>query len=335
MKVSFNYKDSVIVLPGSTINDLTQASREELCVLLSAAARPDASAKEHARLLGLSEREVANAISFWRGAGVIVTEKDNEKASAAKGDDKAEKKADEKRPPRRIIQAGAGELPHYSTEEVATSVVRPEFSGLIDHCQQLMGKILNPSEVEKVVGICKYLTVSPEFVALLCSHLKEEGHLNLRSLEKRAAELHDRGISGYDELLEHIELREKCRSLEGRIRSLFGLGKRALTPTERRYLESWSSLPFEMVEYAYELTVNATGEAPMKYTDSIIGGWIAKGISTLADAKRADEEFQRTKKPRSKKKAQSEESAVSSFNTDDFFEAAMRRSYGNDGGDLK
>lgn len=327
MKITFDFGNDVIVLPREAVEEnLRQASREELCVLLSAACEGTMTVKDRAKALGMSERELSNAISFWRGAGAFASAKEVK----AKKEEKAARVAEKKK-----ARPSDESLPHYSADELADAVLRPEFRDLINHCQQVMGRIFNASEAEKVIGICEYLSVSPDFVALLCTHLSEDSKVSLRLLETTARSFYDRGISDFDSLNEYIELREKSRTAEGKIRTLYGIGKRAFTSAEQKYIEAWTKagFPFEMIEYAYELTVNATGDAPMKYTNSIIEKWIANGYKTLDDARRAEEEFQKNKKPRKSRKGTKEESesALSSFATDDFFEAAMRRSYGDDG----
>lgn len=334
MSITFDFGNEVIVLPKGAVEDnLQNASREELCVLLSAAAQPSLTARERAKALGISEREVTHALTFWRGAGAILSGRKNSADKAESESSGVEKAA---AVPKRTPSPSSGALPRYSSDELASVVVRPEFHGLIEHCQQIMGKVFNASEAEKVVGICEYLAVSPDFVALLCSHLAEEGKVSLRALETKATELHDRGIGDYDSLNKYIELREKSRTLEGKVRKLFGIRSRSLTSAERKYIEAWAKtgFPFDMIEYAYELTVNATGDAPIKYTDAIIEKWSANGYKSLADARQAEEQFQKSKKPRTPraaKKSAENENALSSFSTDDFFEAAMRRSYGDGG----
>ena len=78
---------------------------------------------------------------------------------------------------------------------------------------------------------------------------------------------------------------------------------------------------------SYEVTVNATGEASMPYANSVLESWINSGFSTLDEIKKSEEEYKKSAKPKGKK--QQESPAESSFATDDFFEAALRRSYGD------
>lgn len=227
--------------------------------------------------------------------------------------------------------------PHLTIPELAGHAGTEKTALLLEYCQQKMGRMLNSAEAERIVGICDYLGVSSNFVALLCDNLKKEGHLTTRALENLAIELHDRGITDYDALTAYIDHREKARSFEGKVRKLFGLGSRALTPAERKMLEKWAELgtSSEMIDFAYELTVSTTGNASLKYSNAIIESWAADGVTNVEEAKKREEDFrQRSSKKssgRTERKKKAGEQTHSSFDTDDdFFEKALRRSFGND-----
>ena len=126
---------------------------------------------------------------------------------------------------------------------------------------------------------------------MLCSHLAADGKRSVRALETEAISLYDRGITDFQGLIEYLDLREKSSALEARVRKLFGIGKRTLTPKEQAFVEAWtkSALPFDIVEHAYEVTVNATGEASMPYANSVLESWINSGFSTLDEIKKSEE----------------------------------------------
>ena len=73
-----------------------------------------------------------------------------------------------------------------------------------------------------------------------------------------------------------------------------------------------------MVSRAYEMTVSATNEASVPYANAILERWNSEGIRTLEDVDKAEAKRNETSKG---------ESGNGSFDTDDFFEAALKRSY--------
>ena len=85
-------------------------------------------------------------------------------------------------------------------------------------------------------------------------------------------------------------------------------------------LEKWISFGYgiEIVRLAYEMTVSATNEASVPYANAILERWNADGLQTLEQI-RASLEAQKEKK--------AAKPTEGSFDTDDFFEAALQRGF--------
>lgn len=315
MKIRFKYGDAVISIPRSASAALACAPREMLAVLISLAADPGITPSHRAEVLALTEEQISDAVAYWSDLGIIETDSPRSRATKKKR------------------EAVDNNTPHLSTLELASAAGRDDTAWLLEYCQQKMGRVFNAAEAERVVGICDYLGVTTDFVALLCDTLKKDGKLSVRSLEKLAIELHDRDVTDFGALLGYLDTREKTRALEGRVRTLFGLGSRTFTAAEKKLLEKWATaeLGDGMTEFAYELTVNATGNASLKYAGAIIDKWIADGVKTLDEAKAREDKFRENgKKPAAQRKKADNTPALTSFETDDFFEKALRRSYGDE-----
>jgi DnaD/phage-associated family protein len=98
------------------------------------------------------------------------------------------------------------------------------------------------------------------------------------------------------------------------------MGDRALTSKERECIGQWFGAfgyDIKMVERAYELTVNSAKKVSVGYTHKILERWSNEGIRTLDDVQRSIDE----------RKAEKTQETQGSFDTDDFFEAALKRSY--------
>ena len=369
MKYRFNYGSEVITLPRSAAQYVAAASKDKLRVLFSLAAEPAMTAKKRAESLGMTEDALAAAIAYWSAVEVISVDKPaqsdkenkvrrDERAAAtsrksaggmtAVGDDsEKEKHTGPASEPKASAKSGRddaqtgvtallNETPHMTTRELSSAAVNADNRSLLEHCQQLMGRVFNAAEAERIVAVRSYLGVGADFIALLAKSLKDEGKLTVRAIENTAIELHDKGVADRDALLEYFERREKAHAFEGKVRSLYGLGSRALSPAERKILEKWAALGVseDMIEYAYALTVDATGGASIKYSNAIVEKWAAHGVKSVAEAKKREEEFRsRTQSKATRQKTGAKKIAdetISSFDTDDFFEKALRRSYGDD-----
>ena len=116
--------------------------------------------------------------------------------------------------------------------------------------------------------------------------------------------------------------KERMKDAEGQIRAMFGMTGRALTTKEKKYISSWvekMNFDVEMIRLAYDKTVDATHEPSCPYANGILERWFADGIDTPDKVAAADEKHLVAKA--------AEQSG--GFDTDIFFEAALKRSYEN------
>jgi DnaD/phage-associated family protein len=156
---------------------------------------------------------------------------------------------------------------------------------------------------------------------MLLTYCASIGKKTLHYAEKTAFALYDMGITDAAQLSEELKRRESVAHAEGKIRSLFGIGARAFTTKEKKFISSWindMNYSIEIIEKAYEVTADATGNASMPYANSILERWNAASLRTLEEIEE------------SYKTGQGKAAKEGSFDTDSFFEAAVRRSLGED-----
>lgn len=331
MLIKINYGVGAGVFPTSCAEQVKRASLCDLKVLWLICAKGGAvEIDELCEFAGASESEVASSLSYWRGAGVI-------DADLPKSADKTQSKpGPQEQKPKKIARAET--LPEYTSDEIADILERnSQLSSLIDECQRIMGKMFNIHEVNVLIGLVDYLDLDCDYVMLLLTYCVSHGKKTLHYAEKTAFGFYDSGITTVEALSSELQRRENVASVEGKIRNLFGLGGRALTTKEKKEISAWINdwgFSFEIIEKAYETTVDATGGASLHYANSVLERWNAEGIRTIeqidASAERfeAEKAHKKTKKsPKSKDESQNQNS---SFDTDEFFEAAIRRSLGGE-----
>lgn len=221
----------------------------------------------------------------------------------------------------------AAQLPAYTASDITRLVKdNADVGRMLYSCQQSLGKVFNVTETEMLVGLLDYLRLTPEYVMILCSYLGRIGKNSVRYVEKTAIGYFDRGIDNEKALASYIECEEAVSRQEGGLRQMFGIGERALTKKEKTLFTRWCGewrIPLDMVSKAYEIAVNNTGKASVAYTGGVLERWYNAGCRTAADV-----EALAADKPAEGKKSSSAP-IKGSFNTDEFFEAAIERSYGN------
>lgn len=315
MSICFQYGNGVAVLPAAVTEHLKKASKNDLTVLLTLAADAGLqTAKDPAAALsaktGVPVSDVQASLSFWRGTGLLTEDKQTGQAHGA--------------PVEKAVAAPAvisdRGLPVYTAAELSDIIddKSKNMKALIRECERVMGKVFNTAETNVVAGMVDYLSLDGEYVLLLLTHCVKMGKKSMRYVEKTALSLYDDGITDAEALAAYLHRLEARAEVEGEIRTLFGMGARKLSQKEKKIIEGWvGTLQYgmDMIRLAYEANVDATHDPNLSYTDSILQRWYVAGYRSPADAEQGMAEYRRKKQ------------GDKSFDTDDFFEAAVRRAY--------
>ncbi len=323
MDLKWNYGQSVLVLPASVLS--ADATAEQLRVLLWLADDASLSGKptQLAKLAEVDKNTLGDILDFWKSCGVLTDKKEAEIVSLIKSAKKKPIETVEKSPIKKPLQR-ADELPTYNTEELSDMMEkRASLRILLDACQNIFGKMFNPHEINILFGMVDYLKLEDEYILILLAHCKRLEIKSFRQVERYAISLIDKGITTPDALDACLQEMEAVHQLEGAIRQMFGLKSRALTAKERSAIEKWVSYGYgeDIIRKAYEITVNATGTPSIPYANSILERWHSEGLKTIEeiDRKQAEELAEKEGKT----------TFGNSFQTDDFFKAALEKSFRN------
>lgn len=313
-----NYGQGVIVLPEAVNSALSSAKKTDIIVLITLLSDTSADVSALAEKCSVSEDAVEKAIAFWRGAGILAFE---QKDAPVKEEKTAEK-------PQKVgKREDLGTLPNYSSSEIAGMVENDrEVALMIDECERALGKMLRVGEIAKIIALRDYLGFSPDYITTLCTYCAQIGKTSVRYLESTAISLYDDGITDKEALEEHLRKAQEKHDLEVQIRSLFGMNMtRALTTREKKFIESWTqtmSFGIEVIKIAYEITIDKINEPSLNYANAILESWNASGLKT-------EEEIRA--QMAAEAEAKGEPASGKSFDSTDFFEAALRRSYEGSG----
>lgn len=230
--------------------------------------------------------------------------------------------------------------PQYSGEELAalTDAHGGELRKLIDTCQGIVGRIFTQAEAGKVVGLYEYLGLDIEHILSLFTYCVHRGKRAVGYVEKTAYNLYDEGIDSAAKLEEYIKKKEEKEREEAHLRSLFGLGSRALTAKERQAFAQWLhewKLPEEVLVRAYEQTVENTGKYSLAYMSRVLESWYMAGLCSIEKLDEYERKRMTTVGGASKTDAArsargasgATQSGADSFDTDRFVELALARSY--------
>lgn len=296
MKIKFNFGNGVLNLPISVLSVLPDATADELRLLIALAAENGDVAAASA-LSGVTPDGAENALRRFEGAGLVAPSLPDGKKEAA---------------PRR---------PAYSGEEMERIAETSDTRELLDVCAAILGKTFTAAEAESVFYLHDGLRLDFEYIVKLCKHCHDIGKPSLRFIEKVGISLYDDGVTTVGALDAYIIKEKRKSDMEYRVRRLYGLGERALTPTERGHLARWTiewNLSYELIELAYNEMMNAISQPKFSYENGILKKWVEAGIRDKEGA----EAFVAAHKK--EKKSGGAEKTVG-FDLDEFFAAAQRR----------
>jgi len=317
-KLQVNYGHGVISVPASVLPKLKGAKKQDIIILLELLAKPDSTVEELAEVTELGPAAVDVSLAFWRGTGIISYEEGD--VAAVDAQTVAEK---EPVPQKKSKELSA--VPLYSALEVAKIIdSEKSISNMLDDCERTLGKMFGQTDNQRIISVMNYFGLEPAFILLTCAHCAKIGQKSVGYVVSMVSSLCEKGINTVDALSEYLFSVERLAELETQIRKMFGMNmNRALTAKEKAFIGEWADkfgYGLEIIQKAYEITVDTIQDPSIKYTNAILESWYTKDLKTVEQIDSFLLEEKKQKAKGSDKK---------SFDSEDFFTAALERSYGS------
>lgn len=248
------------------------------------------------RRLGLPEEAVLDCLCYWQEAGVFTQNAAAEPhTEAAPSPTPTPVPAAETIIQRETTPQGQRittirERSHLTPGEINDLLQRDErFPALIAELEGRFGKVLSPTERESVAYLYRYLELSADYILMAAARCKQQGKTNFRYLEKMISGWVDEGVDTFEKAEVYLKKLAERQNAEEEIRHLFGLPDRALSTKEKGCIARWSEVyhtPRELLQLAFDRTVDQTGKVSFAYIDKILASWNQKGIHTAEEADR-------------------------------------------------
>ena len=309
MKYGLIYGPSAAVLPDNGLGKKIAGMSEyeiKLFVYLclnSGSASGDRASEE----LGIPAKELDKAAMSLAGQGLITVDG----SSSASGSSSRKKT--------RLLK----DLPVYTGEEFSELVNKNGLMPFFGEIQRILDVNLSRHDYERLLGIYDYYKLDKEYLLMLAIHCSKINKRSVAYLAKTVAALYDENVDTPQKLESKLKNVERAYQMEPRLRKLLGIGERALTPNENKYIEKWVGewrYSYEITEKAYYITVDNTQKTSMSYMNKVLKNWHDNGYDTREKIENALEEYKRSKQPGGA-------NSDSSFDLHDFFNKALKRSY--------
>ena len=169
------------------------------------------------------------------------------------------------------------------------------FPDLVAVVEQKLGKMLSPSDLTKLLGLRKGITLPDDVIVLLVDFCIEISQSRsgkrrkpgMQQIEQEGLVWAERGITDCRRAIAYVEMEKRKAKNLPRLKKLLGLQDRNLSATEERLLISWADMGFddESLQFAYDKTVRKCQELNWSYMDKILTSWDAKGLHTIAEVR--------------------------------------------------
>ena len=190
-----------------------------------------------------------------------------------------------------------------------------------------IGNLVNRNEHSQSGAVMAFrildrLGFEPEAVLAILAYCSERGKKTMRYAEKLAISFYDEDITTSDAVYDKIRKIEKSALVTEQIKKLFGVGERALSSTEKKLFERWTSdygYDIEIIRRAYDITIDNAHEPEPKYTNGVLTKWYEAGIRTLDEIDKYEEQRRvdytaaqpKTSRPRKRNESERERATTS------------------------
>ncbi len=303
--VNFGPWGTIFPVPTAVVDQhikLCGATQLKVLLLVLRSGKPQVDVPDLCKQLNLSTADVHDALNYWVNCGILQQEEPAQTQGiqadpfAPPAPEPAVSQAPTERPPiSTTVQTPQGQRVttissrrHLTQQEIAVLAAQdPKVSVLVQEAQARLGKPLSPTETEALISLYQYGGMDIDLILMVIEYCKSIDKTSMRYVERTAYNWLDSGIDTHERAEAHIKELMERHSQEGQVRAAFGLGSRALTTSEKRYIHRWFhdfGFDIALIRLAYERTVDSTGSLSYPYLNKILANWHEKGITTPEQA---------------------------------------------------
>lgn len=277
-KINFEAYSNNFALPQSIIDDnfnnLTIIDLKVI-LLIFKNSNKHYSANLLSNLLNVSESEVKRSLDLWIEKNVLI-ELPNKKIQTNK-----------------VVLS---KINQPITKSVKTSN-NTELTFLLKCMEDTLRRPITSVEQKSIIHILEYIKLPADVIMMAITYCVNVDKVNARYIEKVCATWADNGINTHELAEQYLNLLEKSKTNENKVKKLFGIQGRNLIDSEREFIDRWFNdykYNIDIIKLAYEKTVGTIGKLSFPYLNKILFSWNEKGYKTVEDI--TETEFKKSNK---------------------------------------
>lgn len=291
-KINLGVWGKVFAVPTSVAESLKLINGEHLKVLLYIlnSSGTVIDAEEIAAMTGVGVGTVSDALIFWENMEVIACDESEIKPSARSLEPTPSVQAVSLNTAERndsVIRAKLNSDTQFPPKEIAAAVNGDQsFKYLCEIFEKLAGRPTKHSERNLLMVITEEIGLKPEVAVMLIEYCFSVEKATPAYMKSVALDWHECGIDNIAKADERIRQLKNRNTLENKLRVKFAM-QSAFSSKQKEYIAEWAELgiPEELIDEAYDKTLNATGKLSFGYMDKILKSWLEKGYLTVEQTK--------------------------------------------------
>ena len=238
------------------------------------------SPEEAAEQTGISPEEAADALEYWRGKGLLLTEDERPKAEESP---LPEPEQTPDKPARVFTEVKPTRL---RRDEIAARLAEsPEVGFLFTEAQSRLGRTIGDGDQSSLLLLHDYYGLPVAVILAICEYAKTHGKSNNMSYiytvgldwSKREIDTVERA----DEELRHLE---SIHARWGEFCEATGMRRVKPTAAQAKYFAIWLDewhFPMSVIALAFEeMSKNTAGKVSFNYVNKVLSNWHMNGVKT-------------------------------------------------------
>lgn len=292
-QVNIGYWGNLFAVPTTVVDHFSRlASETQLKVLLYLLrnAGQSINAARIAEFFRITEEQAEEAVEFWVQANILQLPSENTAAQKNSFDFAPvppPAKPAEKSTSKAAVQRNSSEIKLTPSEIAASLEKSPVLRDLFTCTETLFGRMLNHMEQRSLLWIHDYLGMSSEVLMILLGYCVSIGKVSVSYAEAIAIRWMEEEILTMQQAEAEIARLTTEHTFVSEIRKRFDM-RRKPTTSQQEYIDMWQNAkyPLDLIQYAYELTIEKIDKLNFKYINTILEKWASQDIHTVEQAQK-------------------------------------------------
>ncbi|MBQ7834285.1 MAG: DnaD domain protein [Ruminiclostridium sp.] len=275
-KLNLGVWGSVFAVPSCVADSLKVTNGDHIKVLLYILRNPGAllTNEEVAAATGVGIGTVSDALIYWKNMNVIAENGDEIIPAEGNPPRTTDRRAAE-------VKVALTAEPQFPPKVVAKTVNDNQaFKYLCQTFERLSGRPTKHTERNTLMVLTEEIGLPSEVVIMLVEYCFSIDKATPAYMKSVALDWFNSGIDTISKAEERILALKTRNTLEERLRIKFRMTS-AFSAKQKEIIAGWAEMGIsdELIDEAYDKTLNSTGKLSFPYMDSILRSWTDKGIT--------------------------------------------------------